>query len=756
MAQPLSAYEGNDPYIFVTYAHEDADLVHPQIRWLQDQGFHVWWDEGISPGAAWRAELAESIQHSSLLLYFITPQSVLSDHCTREVNFALDEHHRPVLAVHLVETTLPGALALSLSDRQAIFQHALLPTDYERKLLSAVATYLDQPLPEISKRAPHRRSSQRRTTLLIGTTSMLVGAAIAAFASWMFTHSEEPLPKPPSRFALDMPPNVTIDRFGVDPLVISGDGRRIIFRSRTSEGSRLYARQLEDLETTPIIESASEVSAFDVSPDGDSVIFWDGKLIKRGQISGGPTMTIREVVSASLGLDWGRDGTIAFSEGFYAGSRLMATDTSGRQIAALTQPAEGEGHILPHLLENGSAVLYAVVKVGSVSAPRIEALSLETGELKSLVEGVSPQVSSSGHLLFGRDSAIWATPFDAKRLKLTEEAVVVLEDVAFTQMFTPIFDIAEDGSMVYLRSEEKIPTWTFAWMDSNGNSTKLLTVQDKAPPQEPRISPDGRQVAIRRTDSNLWVLALDHNVFTKLSDDLVYSVLWHPGGKRIAYTPLRNVGNLYWRNADGTGTEERLTTSTRIQLASDWSQDGAALLFTECDSGYVHSCDIGRVLMTEEPMAELLLATRANEQHPALSPDGQWLAYESDQSGRFEVYVRPYPNVDTGRWQVSTNGGKQPVWSSDGDVLYYAAGHPAARQMQSVTVNTDSGFQSGAPTPVFDFRQEGYAELRSYDLHPDGDRFLLVTRDKVLQSDEQLVYVHNWLDEVERLVPTNP
>ena len=263
-------------------------------------------------------------------------------------------------------------------------------------------------------------------------------------------------------------------------------------------------------------------------------------------------------------------------------------------------------------------------------------------------------------------------------------------------------------------------------------------------------------MAIRRTDSNLWVLALDHNVFTKLSDDLVYSVLWHPGGKRIAYTPARSVSNLYWRNADGTGPEERLTTSPRNQWASDWSRDGAALLYTECDDAYVQACDIGRVLMTEEPMAELLLATRANEQHPALSPDGQWLAYESDQSGRFEVYVRPYPNVDTGRWQISTNGGKQPVWSSDGDVLYYAAGHPAARQMQSVTVNTDSGFQSGAPTPVFDFRQEGYAELRSYDLHPDGDRFLLVTRDKVLQSDEQLVYVHNWLDEVERLVPTNP
>ena len=157
--RPLPAYDGDEPYIFVTYSHEDTDLVYPQIRWLQDQGFNVGWDEGISPGAVWRSELAQTIRGCSLLLFFTTPNSVASEHCIREVNFALDEHHRPVLAVHLAETPLPDALALSLSDRQAILQHSLEPEDYERKLVSAVATYLDQPVPTIDPSRPAPRVS---------------------------------------------------------------------------------------------------------------------------------------------------------------------------------------------------------------------------------------------------------------------------------------------------------------------------------------------------------------------------------------------------------------------------------------------------------------------------------------------------------------------------------------------------------------------------------------------------------------------
>ena len=162
MERPQPAYGGNEPYLFVTYAHVDADLVYPEIRWLQDQGFNVWWDDGISPGAVWRTEIAQAIRESSLLLFFVTPQSVQSEQCIREVNFGLDEHQRPVLAVHLVDLALPDSLSLSLSGRQAILRHGLEPEDYERKLVSAVATYLEQPVPVLDRpRAVSLRSAAR-------------------------------------------------------------------------------------------------------------------------------------------------------------------------------------------------------------------------------------------------------------------------------------------------------------------------------------------------------------------------------------------------------------------------------------------------------------------------------------------------------------------------------------------------------------------------------------------------------------------
>jgi serine/threonine-protein kinase len=546
-----------------------------------------------------------------------------------------------------------------------------------------------------------------------------------------------------------------MDRVNVNPLAISRDGRHVVFRGRSSEGSKLYVRSLESFDAIPIVEGVSESAIYDVSPDGESVIFWDRHLIKRAKIGGGPTATIREVAKASLGLNWGQDGTIVFSEGQVDGSRLMSTDTSGRPIATLTKPAaEGEAHILPHLLDDGSAVLYTVVEVGSEAPKRIEVFSLSTGEVKSLAEGVSPQVSSSGHLLFGRDGAIWAARFDAERLELTGDPLVVLENVAFNTMFSPVFDVADDGSMVYQRAEDVSSELTLAWIDHAGRSLELDLGELVL--YEPRVAPDGRRVAVRRGRRNsLWVLALDRNAFTRLSDELVLSVLWHPSGKKIAYTPWKNVGNLYWRNADGTGTEERLTTSPRSQWASDWSQDGMALLYTECDGVYGEACDIGQVLMAEERVAESVLATPANEQHPTLSPDGRWLAYESDQSGRFEIYVRPYPDVGAGRWQISISGGRQPVWSPEGDMLYYVAGPAMAREMLAVSVNTNDGFESGVPEYLFSFAQEGYSELRSHDLHPDGDRFVIATRDTVRRNDEQLVYVLNWLDEVKRLVPIN-
>jgi len=183
--RPQPAYQGDEPYVFVAYAHEDAGRVYPQIAWLQDQGFHVWWDEGISPGAAWRSEVAQAIRGCALLVYFVTPNSIASEHSVREVNFALDEYHRPVLAVHLVETLLPDALALSLSDRQAIFEHGLSPEEYERKLSSAVATHLEQPMPSVHRSGPGR-AARRRSRAMWTTALLLLGGVTGAAIMWAF------------------------------------------------------------------------------------------------------------------------------------------------------------------------------------------------------------------------------------------------------------------------------------------------------------------------------------------------------------------------------------------------------------------------------------------------------------------------------------------------------------------------------------------------------------------------------------------
>jgi len=186
MDRPLPAYDGEHPYVFLSYSHEDANLVYPELRWLQDQGFNIWWDEGISPGATWRNELVQALHGCSLILYFITPNSVESEQCIREINFGLDEYHCPVLAIHLVETTLPDALGLSLSDRQAILRHELASEDYERKVISAISAYLEQPIP--SGASP--RSRHRNRLAQVSLLGLVVVIALA-IAIWEIDFGEQ-------------------------------------------------------------------------------------------------------------------------------------------------------------------------------------------------------------------------------------------------------------------------------------------------------------------------------------------------------------------------------------------------------------------------------------------------------------------------------------------------------------------------------------------------------------------------------------
>jgi serine/threonine-protein kinase len=739
--RPLPAYEGDERYIFVAWTHEDAGLVLPEIRWLQEQGFNVWWDEGISPGAVWRAEVAVAIQHCSLLLYFVTPRAAVSDHCTREVNFALDEHHRPVLAVHLADTTLPGALMLSLGDRQAILRHTLEPADYERKLISAVATYLDQPLPEIPSGKP-RGIARHNALRMTAAISFLLGGGVASLATLGIFDQERETEPVSSRFEIIAPTGVTV-LDGPQPLAISSDGRNIVFGGGVVDRFQLYRRPLEELVGQPIPGTDGGGRIFSLSPDGGWIAFWHDpdNAIKKIRLTGGAAATITELSNAPIGLSWGSDGAIYFSGGRF-GQPLMRVSSDGGEPEILARPESGESFAHPVVTSDASVVLFDVG--WGWTRNRIEALSLSTGERRTIVAGGYPQIVANERLVFRREGAIWMAPFDARRPQVLGSAVPVLEDSRATGTARSLA-IANDGSIVYLPNTLG-PSDTLVWKRLDGQEVTI-----PVPPGvygQPRISPDGTRATVRRENDSLWVLELEQNTLTMVRRDNVITNLWSPDGTKILYTLVEGTPNIYWRNADGTGMETRLAASDRAQYPMSRSPDGREVLYYECDPPS-RNCDLGRMILGDQPQAELILQTEASESHPALSPDGRWVAYHSDRSGRPEVYVRPYPDIDSGRWKVSDEGGRHPFWSKDGTMLYYNVGDSVDRRMMAVSIDTRHEFAVGNPTPIFGFQQAFRRFLRSHDLHPDGDRLLMVKPGVGLEVD-RLVYVPNWLDEVVR------
>ncbi len=376
---------------------------------------------------------------------------------------------------------------------------------------------------------------------------------------------------------------------------------------------------------------------------------------------------------------------------------------------------------------------------------------METGRVRELIDGSNPRVTSRGHLLFVRDHSIWAAPFDSARLELTGAAAPVLDDVRVNLNSSAVFSLADNGSIVYVSS--KPASGTLAWVDLKANQTPL-----PVPPAtygQPQISPDGRNAVVRIEQSDrpeLWLYSFERGSLSKLNDNVITS-LWSADGLKLIYSKFEpGKVTLVQRNADGTGVEEILIDNERMQFPTSQSHEGDLILYHECDN-YIAACDIGQLTLSDDPTAELILQTEFSELHAALSPDSRWLAYESNQSGRVEVYVRPFPDVDSGRWQFSTEGGGQPVWSSNGKTLYYAAGPGMNRQMMAVGISSERGLNLGIPAPVFDFSSNFLGGIvRNHDLHPDDDRFLIAITPEL--KSERLIYIQNWLDEVERLVPT--
>ena len=423
MDRPFPAYQGNEPYVFVSYAREDSDVVYPELRWLKDQGFNIWYDEGISPGHEWRDELAAHIEESSLFLYFVTPRSAISEHCQREVNFAIDQK-KQLLVVHLEETELPSGMGMSLSSLQAIMRYGLSDQEYRFKLLKGTSDHIQRGIAQVAEPPTKMTGIAPRVTAVVGLTGLLI--VVAAFVTWNPDPAEPIAKQPTRRFEINLSTNEGpisgLDMVG-QALEITADGSRIIFAGSRHNRKQLFVRSLSAIESVPIqgTEAASRTLPFRLSPDGEWVLVNESGTLKKVRLADGTrvtlhemsgSVTLSEIFSYVVGMAWSSNDTIVFPNA--PGPGLMQVSANGGTPESLTTPEQGIRHVSPYFLPDGNALLFAIHRDDiPTDTGQIALLSLESGEQRILLQGSSPQMAASGHLLYYRKDALWAAAFDS-------------------------------------------------------------------------------------------------------------------------------------------------------------------------------------------------------------------------------------------------------------------------------------------------------------------------------------------------------
>jgi len=461
-------------------------------------------------------------------------------------------------------------------------------------------------------------------------------------------------------------------------VVLSPDGTHLAYVARQSGTQQLYLRAMNSLEARPIPGTEGAIEPF-FSPDGQWLGFFAGGKMKKVSLSGGAAVTLGDA-PAPRGASWGSQGMIAFTP--TTGSVLQQMSEAGGAPQPLTRLEKGDGnHRWPEFLPGGKVVLFAFPSAsGSGANAQVAVLSLGTGDRRNLIQaGTQPRYAPSGHLVYAQGGSLMAVPFDPQRLEVTGAAVPVVEGVVQAPITGAAqYSISTTGSLVYVSGSLQSAQSRLVWVSRNGVEQPLAAPAHAY--QDPRLSPDGRRVAvsIAEQETHVWLYDLSRETLTRLTfeGNTNYTPVWTPDGKRIAFESNREGPyNVFWQLADGSGGLERLTTSEYLQGPSSWSPDGQLLAFHEINPAT--GVDIW-VLRLGDPSAssgqgrkaQPFLRTPFNEASPRFSPDGRWLAYISDESGRYEIYVQPYPGPG-GKWQISAEGGRGPVWNPNGRELFY-------------------------------------------------------------------------------------
>jgi eukaryotic-like serine/threonine-protein kinase len=603
------------------------------------------------------------------------------------------------------------------------------------------------------------------TRWLIATGVAVASIALIAAAAWYLAQSTVTTPTSGIRVAI---PIAAGQRFATGPapvLAISDDGTRLVYAAAAAARTQLFLRPLDRFQAVAIAGTDGATAPF-FSPDGEWVGFHSGDTLKRVSLAGGTPLKIADAPSVASAT-WGDDDTILFAT--TAGDGIWRVTAGAAQQLTRPDPAKGETrHSDPQLLPGGKTALISVT-VGGQTHPAV--LTLATAQwqtLTGIATGGGARFVPPGHLVYAQSGGLVIVGFDAERGELRGSPVPLLDRVESAANAASQFAVSGNGTLVYVPGQTARPARSLIMMDRDGRASPLTSA--RASYAHPRLSPDGRWVAVTvetETGSDVWVYDLQRGTRTRLTSNGASGYpIWTPDGKNVTYhSASSEQWTLFTRAADASAPAQPLLRLQRAdggasaaaallpgtlptlsgsnpQYPMSWSGDGRVLAFTERKPSAER--DIWVMEQGSDPSP--FLVTPFDESAPSLSEDGRFLAYVSDESGRPEVYVQPYPGPG-GRWLISTDGGTDPVWSASGRELYYRG----SDGILAVSIQAAPVFTAGAPRRVLQARFDGSEAARNFDASRDGQRFVTVRSDES-EAPLQFHAVFNWLTEIQRRV----
>ena len=549
---------------------------------------------------------------------------------------------------------------------------------------------------------------------------------------------------------------------------LSRDGQMLAFVASRNSGTvpQLWIRRLDQLQATPLAGTENAHDPF-WSPDGQWVGFFANGRMEKIALSGGAAVTLCDAPEPRGGT-WADDGTIVFTPSASNGANLLRVSSAGGQPEPLIPLARGETtQRWPQWLPGGKAILFTSHTTVSANYDdaNIVVQVLPNGP-RTIVQhgGYWGRYVSSGHVIYVHAGTLFAVAFDLSRLEPHGQPVPVIENVRSNPGTAGAqVAVSNNGTLVYL-GEGTSADAPVNWMDRDGKITPLRATS--ALWSNPQFSPDGRRLALEIADgkqAHVWVYDWARDILTRLTFDpaLEQKPVWTPDGRRIVFATNRGKGasNLYWQQADGTGQVQRLTDSPNNQTPASWHPTGKFLAFVE----NIPQTTLKVMILPMEgddasgwkPGKATAFLNTLNtpfaEGEPMFSPDGRWIAYLSNESGLREVYVRPFPGPG-GKSQISTGGGENPTWSRARQELFYGT---ADRRIMVVPYTVDGdAFRAEKPQPWSDGRYGQRPRQRSFDLHPDGNRFVVGPDTEATAKQDHVTFIFNFFDELKRLAQT--